>query len=59
MFVAGYGGCPLARAVAQRTRRDRDDAGHSVEILLKLTPKCLDVTDIAIRNRMQAALGHI
>lgn len=34
-------------------------AGHSVEVLLKIYAKCLDGTDAAVRNRVQAALGHL
>ena len=34
-------------------------AGHSVEVLLKIYAKCLDGTDVAVRNRVQAALGHL
>jgi integrase len=33
-------------------------AGHSVEVLLKIYAKCLDGTDAAARNRVQAALGY-
>jgi integrase len=33
-------------------------AGHSVEVLLSSYAKCLDGTDVAIRNRVLEALGH-
>lgn len=33
-------------------------AGHSVEILLKIYAKCLDGGSEALRQRVQAALGH-
>jgi integrase len=33
-------------------------AGHSVEILLKIYAKCLDGGGAALRQRVQAALGH-
>jgi integrase len=33
-------------------------AGHSVEVLLKIYAKCLDGTDVATRQRVNAALGH-
>jgi integrase len=33
-------------------------AGHSVEVLLKIYAKCLDGETAAVRQRVQAALGH-
>jgi integrase len=33
-------------------------AGHSVEVLLKIYAKCLDGEGAAVRQRVEAALGH-
>ncbi|MEV8442907.1 tyrosine-type recombinase/integrase [Actinosynnema sp. NPDC051121] len=33
-------------------------AGHSVEVLLKIYAKCLDGEAVAVRQRVEAALGH-
>ncbi|WP_461121528.1 hypothetical protein [Saccharothrix stipae] len=33
-------------------------AGHSVEVLLKIYAKCLDGEAAAVRQRVEAALGH-
>ncbi|MDU0294736.1 tyrosine-type recombinase/integrase [Saccharothrix longispora] len=33
-------------------------AGHSVEVLLKIYAKCLDGETAAVRQRVEAALGH-
>ncbi|MFD1148985.1 hypothetical protein [Saccharothrix hoggarensis] len=33
-------------------------AGHSVEVLLKIYAKCLDGKAAAVRQRVEAALGH-